>query len=217
MSILAVRRQLCLVVVILSLLVALSACSSRVVLKSIPAEVIPQELKDHLQRLGTYARPLVSNIVWRAYEIKDGRLLAACTFAQEYSPGVGTGDPMYCLWTSNLDEAGRMVGPMTIGTGDFTSWEPFQGGLGGGSWPPDTGERKFSLIAGGYCLDGRVRAIQGTTTEGRTVKTKPSGGFWSLEIFDAGETEKWTKISGVDWRGKPVVDLDIRPRPWEGS
>ncbi|MEX0975392.1 MAG: hypothetical protein WD024_08630 [Bacillota bacterium] len=217
MRFLAAKRQLCLVAVTLSLAVALSACSSRVVLKSIPAEVIPQELKDSVQRHGTYARPLVSNVVWRVYEIKDGRLFAACTFVQEYAPGVGTGDMMYCVWTSNLDEAGHMTGPMSIGTGSFRSGEAFQGGHGGGDWLSDTGERTYSLIAGGYCLDGRVKAIQGTTTEGQTVKTKPSGGFWALELYNAGPTEAWAKISGIDWRGRPIVDLEIRPRPWEGS
>lgn len=206
-----VERELFLAAVAVSLLFVLSACNSgRVVLKSIPAEVIPKELKNDLSTLGTLARPLVSNVVWRVYEIRDGRMFAACTFVQEYEPGIGTGDPQYCMWTANIDEAGTMTGPWTMGTGPFDSHEQFQGGYGSGSLRPEN-EPPYQLIAGGYCLDGRVKSIQGTTTEGQTVETRPSGGFWSLELCNTGPTEAWVSISGIDWSGTPVVDLEIRP------
>ncbi len=207
----AAKRQLCLVAVTLSLLVALSACGPRsVALKSIPAEVIPEELKDDVQTMGSKAKPLVSNVVWRSYEIKDGRLFAAYTFTQEYAPGVGA-ETMFCVRTANLDEAGDMTGPFTVTTGPFESFVPFQGAYGSGVRSSDTGEPTYSLLASGYCLDGRVKAIQGTTTEGQTAKTKPSGGFWHLRLDNTGPTEAWARISGIDRSGKPVADLTIHP------
>ena len=216
MKFLPARRWFSLVAVALSLLVALSACSPRrVVLKSIPAEAIPKEFLDSVQSfaqsLGTDAKPLVSDVVCRVYEVKDGGQFAAFTFTRAWKTGEGA-ETMYCIHTAPIDDAGNMDVPYTIAAGRMESFVLFNGTHGIGAQSPDSSEPKYALTAAGYCLDGRVRAVQGTTTEGQVVKTKPSGGFWQLQLDDTGPTEWWVEISAVDKKGEPVGDLIIYPR-----
>ena len=216
MKFLATRRRLCLVAVTFSLLFALTACSPRrVVLKTIPAEAIPKELWDSIQSfapsMGTEAKPLVSDMVCRVYEVRDGRQLAAFTFTRAWKTGEGA-ETVFCIHTAGIDETGKMTPPYGIGTGVLESFILFRGGHTLSARPSAIAESTYFLNASGYCLDGRVKAIQGTTTEGLTVKTKPSGGFWHLQLDDTGPTDTWARISAIDKSGEPVADLTIYQR-----
>lgn len=210
-----VRVRLCLVAAALAMLVGVSACVPRVTMATIPAEVIPQEFKGDVEAFGSHGRP-VSNVVWRVFEIKDGRLLAACTFTQEMEPGVKIDE--YWIWSADLDESGAVVpGTGGGGGGGFKNpGELFVGMAGSGGGMSDAGELTYHLFSCGYCFDGRVKTIQGTTSDGKTGQTTPSGGFWYLLIDDTGPREDWTRVSGLDAKGKPVVDLSLTPSPRSG-
>lgn len=215
MRFLTVRRQLLLIAATLFLLTVVSACTPRrVALKTIPAEAIPQEFRNsvlaNLQSYGTKAKPHVSDVVWRVYEVKDGRLLTAFTFTRAWTTGEGA-ETVYCVRAYELDEDGQQTGVVWGTRGDLESFVLFRGAYGSGAVRGDAGVEIHSLGASGYCLDGRVRAIQGTTSEGQTVRTKPSGGFWHLQLDGTGPTEAWVRISAVDKSGEPVADLTIYP------
>jgi hypothetical protein len=198
----------------MAILVGLSACVPRVTLASIPAEVIPQTFKDDVEVFGAHGKP-VSNVVWRVFEIKDGRLLAAWTFTQEIALGVKVDE--YWIWWSNVDESGAIVpGTRGGGGGGFKPNESFGGVTGSEMSALEGGGLKYCLEASGYCFDGRVKAIQGTTTEGRTAQTTPSGGFWYLPIEDTGAREGWARVSGLDAKGNATVDLQLTPSPRSG-
>lgn len=202
----AIMKRLCLAALALVLFAAVSACG-RVVMKSIPAELIPEDLKNEIQAMGSKDRP-VSNIVWRVYEIKDRRLLAACTFAQQWEPGVKT--DMFWIWSADIDEDGNRGSGMG-GGGGFDATQPFYGMPGSESELSETGEPEYSLRAVGYCLESRVEVIKGTTSEGKTVETTPSGGFWHLVLDHTGTNERWTRISALDKKGRVVAELTISP------
>lgn len=216
MKFLVARKRLYLAAMMLSLLVGLMACSPRrVVLKTIPAEAIPEEFRSaieaRLQSYGSQAKPLVSDLVWRVYEVREGRLLVAFTFTRSWKTGEGA-ETMYDIHVYDLDKDGQKTGSVWGGRGDLESFVLFRGGYGSGAVRGDVGEELHSLFASGYCLDGRVKAIQGTTTGGQIVKAKPSGGFWYLQLDNTDSTEDWARISAVDKNGEPVADLTIYPR-----
>ncbi len=198
-------RRVFLVAIALSLVVAQSACGNRVVMKKIPEELIPQKLKDQVQAIASEERP-VSDIVWRAHEIKDGRLLAACTFAQEWEKGVKL--DMVWIGSYDIDASGDM-GAGAGFVGGFERDKAFFGMPGSGERASDDDELTYRLWCVGFCFDGRVVAIEGVSTEGRTVTTTPSGGFWHLLVENTEPGEKWAEVYGVDKNGKHLVQLVI--------
>jgi hypothetical protein len=202
-----VAKRLCLAAVMFAFVTAISACGV-VKLKSIPEELIPDDLKADIEAMATKGRP-ITDIKWRVYEVVDGRVLAACTFKQEFEPGVKL--DVFWLQSYEVDEDGsRVLETDCGGGGGFDTSRDFTGMAGSGGRSLETGGIVHNLHALGYCLDARVQVIKGATSEGKTVETRPAGGFWALYIDNVGSSEKWISITGLDKKGRVVVELPLK-------
>jgi hypothetical protein len=133
-----VAKRLCLAAVMFAFVTAISACGV-VKLKSIPEELIPDDLKADIEAMATKGRP-ITDIKWRVYEVVDGRVLAACTFKQEFEPGVKL--DVFWLQSYEVDEDGSRVLETDCG--------------GGGGADPG---RRFVALEGGLCVPGFLGSI----------------------------------------------------------
>lgn len=201
------RTGLLLVAVVVASVI-LSGCGPGVRMASIPPELIPEEYRNQIQAMGSHGHP-ITNVVWRVCEIKDGRLLVACTFSQELEPGVIMKE--YEITSTAIDESGASLHSGDGAGGELKSGEAFGGSAGHGGSRSDTGEIAHYVSASGYCLDGSVKTIRGVTKEGKTGETTPSGGFWYLRIDGTTPNDRWESVSALNDKGKVVAVLPVEP------
>ena len=210
---------MCRVTVILALVVLITATSlvacwsvPLLQLTSIPRDQIPQPVLDIGDSFIPEGKTLADiGLVWRACERNGDRLLVACTFFRMGDKN----QPVLSVSSWPLDESGKVAAfDEHIVVMDFNDRVNRLVGARHGTAIAKDGSTTTQLSAGGLCRDTRVTKIVGTTSSGRSVQTTPVNGFWYLFIDGLATTEKWTKISGLDAKDKPIVDLT--PSPQEG-